>query len=385
MDMLFEKTVKFIRELYSTDEIIPLHQPVFIGNEKEYLNQCIDTGYVSSVGEFVTRFEKELAHYCGSRFAVATSNGTSALHIALKLAGVGEDDEVITQPLTFIATINAISYCGARPVFLDVDRNTLGLSPDNVRNFLDSGCTKKENGVIINKSSGKRIAACLPMHTFGHPVRIDKLSEICGKYGIPLVEDSAESIGSYFRDQHTGTFGKLGVLSFNGNKIITAGGGGAILTDDETLAIRAKHLTTQAKIQHPWAFIHDEIGYNYRMPNVNAALCLAQLETIEIFIEAKRKLAGLYSSFFGVPPFEFISEPPETRSNYWLNSVLLGNEAQRDEFLNYTNSRGIKTRPAWTLVTRLDMYKNCYSDDLKNAGYIADRLVNLPSSYSTTY
>ncbi len=385
MDTLFKKTVEFIRELYSTEDVIPLHQPVFIGNEKKYLNQCIDTGYVSSVGEFVTRFEMELARYCGSRFTVATSNGTSALHVALTLAGVGKEDEVITQPLTFIATINAITYCNASPVFLDIDRNTLGLSPDSVLAFLESDCTKTGNGMIMNRHSGKRIAACLPMHTFGHPVRIDKLKEICDAFGIPLVEDAAESIGSRFRQKHTGTFGILGAISFNGNKTITAGGGGAILTDDETLAIRAKHLTTQAKIQHPWAFIHDEIGYNYRMPNINAALCLAQLEQAAIFVEAKRRLADLYLNFFRDTPFEFFSEPSETRSNYWLNSILLDNKNQRDQFLEFTNSCGIKTRPAWTLINHLDMYNKCFTGDLQIAENIADRLVNLPSSYSANF
>ena len=305
VDILFKNTVKFIRDIFDTNDLIPLHQPSFIGNEKLYLEQCIDTGYVSSVGEFVNRFEKEIAEYCGAGYAVATANGTSALHIALMLAGVRPGDEVITQPLTFIATVNAISYCRAHPVFVDVDADTLGLSPVKVLEFMESQCIRNSDGHYYNRKSGRRIAACLPMHTFGHPVKIDRLSEICRKFNLQLIEDAAESIGSLFKGKHTGTFGIIGTLSFNGNKIITAGGGGAIITNDEALAKKAKHLTTQAKIPHSWAFEHDEIGYNYRMPNINAALCLAQLENIDTFLEKKRKLAGLYENFFKDDSFYF--------------------------------------------------------------------------------
>ena len=297
MDIFFKKTVDFIRDLYATQDPIPLHQPSFIGNEKLYLKRCIDTGYVSSIGEFVSLFENKIADFCGTRYAVATTNGTSALHTALILAGVKEGDEVITQPLTFIATVNAISYCGAKPVFVDIDMDTLGLSPVKVYEFLESNCVKKRDGIFYNRQSGRRVAACLPMHTFGHPVKIDQLSEICREFGINLVEDAAESLGSYFKGQHTGSFGVFGTLSFNGNKIITAGGGGVILTNNEALAKKAKHITTQAKVPHPWSFEHDEVGYNYRMPNINAAVCLAQLEKLGIFLSAKRKLAACTNSF----------------------------------------------------------------------------------------
>lgn len=384
MDILFKKTVQFIRDLYATNNPIPLHQPSFIGNEKKYLEQCIDTGYVSSIGGYVSQLETELAGFCGTKYAVATSNGTSALHIALMLAGVKQGDEVITQPLTFIATVNAISYCGAVPVFIDIDPDTLGLSPSGVNSFLEIQCVKKNDGYYYNKLSGRRIAACLPMHTFGHPVRIDSLIEVCDKFEIPLIEDAAESMGSYFKKRHTGSFGILGVLSFNGNKIVTAGGG-AILTDNETLAKRAKHLTTQAKLSHPWAFEHDEIGYNYRMPNINAALCLAQLESINIFLKAKRKLARLYEEFYKKTSWQFIKEPSNSLSNYWLNAILLDNSIQRDEFLKYTNNSGIRTRPAWKLINQSELYKHCLTLELHNSIYIAERLVNLPSSYSESY
>jgi perosamine synthetase len=385
VDILFKNIIEFIWDLYATKDPIPLHQPSFIGNEKLYLSQCIDTGYVSSVGEFVNRFEEEIAAYCGTRYAVATANGTSALHIALLLAGVKPGDEVLTQALTFIATVNAITYCGAHPVFVDIDTDTLGLSPEKVHEFLESNSVLKADGHHYNLKSGRRIAACLPMHTFGHPVKIDKLAEICFEFNIPLVEDAAESLGSFYKGTHTGSFGMSGTLSFNGNKIITAGGGGAILTNDETLAMKAKHITTQAKISHPWSFEHDEVGYNYRMPNINAALCLAQLERINLFLESKRKLARLYEGFFKNTPYKFIKEPDGAMSNYWLNSILLNDLRQRDEFLKYTNDFGIMTRPTWRPINQLDMYKNCQAMSLENSINISERLVNLPSSYSKTY
>lgn len=385
MDTFFKETVKFIRDLFATNDPIPLHQPSFIGNEKQYLEQCIDTGYVSSVGEFVNRFEKEIADYCGTKYAVAAVNGTSALHVALLLAGVKPDEEVITQPFTFIATVNAITYCAAYPVFIDIDSDTLGLSPEKVKSFLELQCIRKINGHYYNKQSGRRIAACLPMHTFGHPVKIDKLAEVCTEYEIPLVEDAAESLGSYYKEKHTGAFGISGVLSFNGNKIITAGGGGAIITNNETLAKEAKHLTTQAKISHPWSFEHDEVGYNYRMPNINASLCLAQLENIGIYIETKRKLAGLYDRYFKNTPYKFINEPEGAVSNYWLNAILFDNPGQRDEFLGYTNSCKIMTRPAWRLINQLEIYRHYQSMNMENSEYFAERIVNLPSSYSKTY
>jgi len=373
------KIVDFIREAFKTIEFIPLHEPQFIGNEKKYLNDCIDSTFVSSVGKYVDRFEAEFARSVGAKYAVATVNGTAALHISLVLAEVEQDDEVITQPLTFIATANAISYCGAKPVFVDVDLDTMGLSPKSLEAFLQTNCEIKADK-CINKTTGKTIKACVPMHTFGHPCRIDEIKEVCDEWHIVLVEDAAESLGSYYKEKHTGTFGKLGAFSFNGNKIITSGGGGVIVTDDEALAKRAKHITTTAKIPHKWEYVHDEIGFNYRLPNLNAALLCAQLEQLEGFLENKRELALTYKQFFTVQNIRFVEEPKHSRSNYWLNAVLLDDIKQRDEFLEYTNSNGVMTRPIWALMNKLEMFKNCQHDELKNALFLEERIVNIPSS-----
>jgi len=377
----FEKIVRFIRDLYNKDvnTIISLHEPRFIGNEKRYVMDCIDSTFVSSVGKYVDRFEIELAKFVGAGYAVATVNGTSALHIALKLANVTFGDEVITQPLTFVATCNAISYCGASHIFVDVDLETLGMSPQSLREFLEKHCIVKD-GYCINKTTGKVIKACIPMHTFGHPCKIDQIRQICDEFHITLVEDAAESLGSYYKNKHTGTFGKLGIFSFNGNKIITSGGGGVIVTDDEILAKRAKHLTTTAKIDHPWEYVHDEVGYNYRMPNINAALLVAQLEQIEKFLSAKRKMATIYKEFFSELGIEFIEEPKDAKSNYWLFAIKLKDKEERDKFLEFTNNHGIKTRPVWKLMSELEMYKNCQKTDLKNAKSLEERIVNIPSS-----
>jgi aminotransferase in exopolysaccharide biosynthesis len=378
----FNSILSFIRSVFGeTDHFIPLHAPVFFGNEKKYLEECIDSTFVSSVGKFVDDFEVEIARYTGAKKAVACVNGTCALHLALKLAGVKQGNEVITQPLTFIATANAITYCAADPIFLDVDLDTMGLSPKALQHFLENWTrldTKTNN--CVNKSTNKTISACLPMHTFGHPCKIDEIIDICTKFNITVVEDAAESLGSLYKGQHTGTFGKIGVLSFNGNKIITTGGGGMLLFHDEDLAKRAKHLTTQAKLSHPWEFIHDEIGYNYRMPNINAAIGLAQLEQIEDFIKSKRKLAEEYSIFFEKLNIPFCKEPLYARSNYWLNCILLKDKNERDVFLKITNENGIMTRPAWRLMDELPMYRNCQKDNLENAIELADRLTNIPSS-----
>jgi len=382
----FQQIVNKIREIYNEPEaFIPLHAPVFIGNEKKYLEECIDTTFVSSVGKFVDQFEFEMARYTGSAKAVACVNGTNALHIALKLVGVEEDTEVITQPLTFIATANSISYCGAKPVFLDVDMDTMGLSPTSLKNWLDKSTIKQINKSTnqyetFNRKTGKRISACVPMHTFGHPCRIDEVVEICKKYNIPLVEDAAESLGSYYKGQHTGTFGKIGVLSFNGNKTITTGGGGMLLFSDMELANKAKHLTTQAKVPHAWEFVHDEIGYNYRMPNINAALGLAQLETLDKFIVAQRKLAQQYSEFFDSKEISFFREPEQAKSNYWLNVLILKDRKERNDFLEFSNQKAVMTRPVWELMNRLPMFQTCQKGDLSNAEWLADRLVNIPSS-----
>ena len=375
---MFDDVINFIQETYKTKGIIPLHEPRFLGNEKKYLNECIDSTFVSSVGKFVDKFEEDIANYIGVKYAVATSNGTSALHIALLISGVESDDEVITQPLTFVATCNAISYCGAQPVFVDVDKDTMGLSPTALGFFLENNTTVK-NQQCINNKTGKVIKACVPMHTFGHPCRIDEIKEICNKHHVFLIEDAAESVGSTYKGRHTGAFGQVGVMSFNGNKIITAGGGGCIVTSDKALAKKAKYLTTTAKVPHKWNFNHDMVGYNYRMPNLNAALLVAQLENLDNFISSKRKLANVYEAFFNSTNYVFVKEPMDSKSNYWLNSILLKNKQQRDEFLDETNSSGIMTRPIWILMNKLIMFQNAQCGKLTNAEWLEERVVNIPS------
>ncbi|MCK9220802.1 MAG: LegC family aminotransferase [Bacteroidales bacterium] len=399
--------IDFIRSTFQEPtKFIPLHDPRFIGNEVKYMQECIESNFVSSVGEFVGRFEKMCTEYTGAQYAVAAMNGTSALHIALQLSGVQRDDEVITQALTFIATANAISYTGAYPVFLDVDKETMGLSPSAVEAWLAENVEMREmptansqqltansqqptansqrpmaNGQQpFNKHTHRRISACVPMHTFGHPVKTDKLLEVLNHYNIPLIEDAAESIGSYYKGKHTGNFGKFGILSFNGNKIITTGGGGMILTDDEGLAKLAKHITTQAKVPHPWEYRHDMTGYNYRLTNIAAALGCAQMEKLDYLLQLKRDLADKYKEFFKDTEFKFFTEPENCKSNYWLNAIITKDRAQRDEILEFTNSRGVMTRPIWELMTRLPMFANCQTDSLENSKWLADRVVNLPSS-----
>lgn len=378
--MEFKKITDFIHDLYHQSDFVPLATPLFIGNEKKYLDDCIDTTFVSSVGAYVDRFEKDIAKYTGSKHAVVTASGTTALHMALMLSGVKRDDEVLTQALTFVATCNALSYIGAYPVFIDVDRDTMGLSPKAVREW----CTKYgeiKNGELFNKHTGRRVHACVPMHTFGHPVHLDELVEVCQEFHLILVEDAAEGIGSLYKGRHTGTFGLIGALSFNGNKTITTGGGGMILFKDEDLAKLGKHLTTQAKVPHRWEFKHDHIGYNYRMPNINAALGCAQLEHIEQFIASKRATAKSYEEFFkDFPDIEFFVDTPDTRSNYWLNAIILKSHDAQLEFLEYSNDHGVMTRPVWELMNRLPMFNGCEHDDLKNTIFFADRVVNIPSS-----
>jgi len=382
----FDKIIHFIREIYKEPkDFIPLHAPVFRGNEKKYINDCIDSTFVSSVGKYVDRFEEMVADYTGAKRAIVTVNGTNALHLTLLTVGVKQNTEVITQPLTFIATANAISYAGAKPVFIDVDKDTLGLSPEKLEYWLKNN-TKidKATSKPINTLTNRLITACVPMHTFGHPCRIDEIVDLCNEYNIPLVEDAAESLGSTYKGKHTGTFGKLGILSFNGNKTLTTGGGGMILTNDEALGNHIKHLTTQAKVTHPWEFIHDEVGYNYRMPNINAALGVAQMERIEEIIENKRQTAQKYRSFFEkFADIQFVEEPTQAKSNFWLNAILLSNRKERDEFLKYTNENGIMTRPAWTLMNKLKMFKDCITGDVENAMWLEDRVVNIPSSAIT--
>lgn len=380
---MYEDIVDFIRKHYKANEgeTVMLHAPTFAGNEKKYLNECIDTTFVSSVGPFVDRFEREIAEFTGAAKAVVCVSGTNALHMAMMLVGVKRDDEVLTQALTFIATCNAISYIGAHPVFIDVDLDTMGLSPFALERWLQENAEMR-HGECFNKTTGRRIKACVPMHTFGHPARLDEIVEICRKWNIELVEDAAESIGSYYKGKHTGTFGRVGAISFNGNKTITTGGGGMLLFQDEELGKYAKHITTQAKVPHRWAFVHDHIGYNYRMPNINAALGCAQLEQIDRFLESKRATAQAYIDFFKDEPhgIRFMKEPEETRSNYWLNAILLPDKEAQQAFLEYTNDHGVMTRPIWELMNRLVMFDKAQTDGLKNTIYLADRIVNIPSS-----
>ncbi len=376
---MFENVINFIQKTYKTKKFIPLHEPKFVGNEKKYLDQCIDTTYVSSVGKFVDQFEKKIAKFTGSKYAIATCNGTSALHISLILANVDQNSEVITQPLNFVASSNAINYCGAKPIFIDVDKDTMGLSPSALKDFLYKKTTIINNQCINNKT-GKVIKACIPMHSYGHPCRIDEIKQLCKKYNLFLVEDAAESVGSLYKGKQTGTFGKTGVLSFNGNKIITAGGGGCILTNETILAKKAKHLTTTAKLPHKWDFKHDMVGYNYRMPNLNAALLVAQLENLQKFIKNKNDIAKKYEKFFQNTNYTFFKEPKNCKSNYWLNSIILKNRKQRDNFLKKTNYNGVMTRPIWTLINRLPMFKHSQCENLKNSKWLSDRVVNIPSS-----
>lgn len=376
---MFDRLVSFVREQYATNEFIPLHAPVFRGREREFVLDTIESTFVSSVGAYVDRFERDAAAFCGSPRAVAMVNGTAALHIALKLAGVEVDDLVVTQSLTFVATCNAIAYCGAEPLFIDVDRRTLGLSPSALEAWLDSHAMIDDQGHCRTREGHRRIRVCLPMHTFGHPVDLDALVDVCARWRLILVEDAAESLGSTYKGRHTGTFGLLGVLSFNGNKIMTTGGGGMLLAD-EAIGKRAKHLTTTAKIPHPYEFYHDEVGYNYRLPNLNAALGCAQLEQLPVFIESKRALAARYIAFFEGTEFQVIVEPEGCRSNYWLNGVICESPTQRDALLKATNETGVMTRPIWALMNRLPMYANAPRGPLDNAEWLEARVVNLPSS-----
>ena len=380
LNMDCHKINSFIKELYGTDGFVPLSVPKFVGNEKKYLEECIDTTFVSSVGKFVDCFEEMVAEYTGAKKAVVCVSGTNALHMAMLLVGVERDDEVLTQALTFIATCNAISYIGAHPVFIDVDKDTMGLSPKAVKVWLESHAEVKE-GACYNKTTGRRIKACVPMHTFGHPVHLDELMEVCKEWHIELVEDAAESLGSFYKGKHTGTFGKVGAISFNGNKTITTGGGGMLLFMDEKLGEFAKHLTTQAKVPHRWEFVHDHIGYNYRMPNINAALGCAQMEHLEEFVLNKRETAEKYAEFFkNMADVEFFTEPADCRSNYWLNTVILKDKQAQLEFLQQTNDNGVMTRPIWELMNRLPMFEHCQNDGLENSIWLADRVVNIPSS-----
>lgn len=398
---MYKEVIEFIKSLYPNKNPVPLHEPVFLGNEKKYIDDCIDSSYVSYIGKYVTKFEEITANYTGSKHAVAVVNGTAALQIALQVAGVKPGDEVITQPLTFVATANAISHCGAKPIFIDADIDTMGLSPVKLNDWLQKN-TKYDNNLkkTINQSTNQPISAIVPMHTFGFTCRIDQIVEIADKYNIPIIEDSAESLGSWYspheinesrfegskkeiisRGKHTGTFGLAGILSYNGNKTITTGGGGMLITDNEEFAKKAKHITTTAKVPHKWEYIHDEVGYNYRMTNVTAAIGVAQMESIDMILNNKRETALLYSSFLKKIGFDFINELDNSNANYWLNCIKLANRNERDKFLEETNSNGVMTRPIWRLMNKLEMYKNCQAGNLDNAQFLEDRIVNIPSGY----
>ena len=377
-----DQIVARVRDVVGKPGDVLLHVPLFAGNESQYVQQCIDTGWVSSAGAFVTQFEQKLCAFTGSRYAVACVNGTAALHMALMLAGVEPDTEVLMPSLTFVATANAVSYCGATPHFCDIESRTLGIDSYRLEEHL-SQIVKVREGVPFNTHTGRRLAAIVPMHTFGHPVNMDALMEVATRWNIPIVEDAAESLGSFYHDRHTGTFGKLNVLSFNGNKTITTGAGGAILTDDAGLAARAKHLTTTAKESHAFEYVHDAIGYNYRLPNINAAMGVAQLENLPEIIRRKRRLALRYIEMMrDVPGVKVFTEPNDCRSNYWLNTLILaeGDMAIRNELLTALNSAGLQSRPIWRPMHQLAMFKSSPAMSLHVTENIASRTVNVPSS-----
>ncbi|MEX0287222.1 MAG: LegC family aminotransferase [Paracoccaceae bacterium] len=376
---MFDDLIQFVRDWYGTSDFVPLHAPYFGGTERAYVNDCIDSTFVSSVGAFVDRFEADMAAYTGCERAVVVVNGTSALHMSMKLAGVERGDCVITQALTFVATCNAISYCGAYPILLDVDRDRMGLSPVALENWLKTHADRDDDGTCRRRSDGAAIRACVPMHTFGHPADIEGLVRVCDAWGITLIEDAAESLGSTVEGRHTGTFGQFGAQSFNGNKILTTGGGGMILTDAAN-GTRAKHLTTTAKTPHAFEYVHDEVGYNLRMPNINAALGCAQLEQLEAFIATKRALADAYQAHLKDSDLTFVTEPDGCRSNYWLNAVICPDRDTRDDLLRVSNDAGMMTRPIWALMSRLPMFEGAERDDLENSEWLEARVVNLPSS-----
>jgi aminotransferase in exopolysaccharide biosynthesis len=379
---MFAETVEFIRSLYPNQDPVPLHAPVFIGKEKEYLIDCVNSTFVSYIGSYVTKFEMLTAEYTRSKYAVAVVNGTAALQVALQIAGVKSGDEVITQPLTFVATANAISHCGAEPVFIDVDLDTMGMSPEKLEAWLKYNLKiDSKTGKICNRTTNRSVSAIVPMHTFGFPCRIEQIIEIANQYNIPVIEDSTESLGSYCNGKHTGTFGLAGVLSYNGNKTITTGGGGMIITDDTDFAKKAKHITTTGKLPHKWEYIHDIIAYNYRLTNVNAALGVAQMEYLENIIANKRETARLYRNFFLNSEIIFFNEPKDSKANYWLNTILLKNRNERDAFLDFTHANSIITRPAWHLMNNLEMYKKCETGELPNSQILYDKIVTIPSGF----
>lgn len=371
--------IKFIRDIYKTDRIIQLHEPTFNGNEKAYVDEAIESTFVSSVGKFVDEFENKLETYTGSPKGVATVNGTAALHAAMYIVGVKSRDYVITQALNFVATCNVLHHMGAEPIFIDVSKKSLGLCPYALEAFLDENAVLREDGCYL-KQNLRKISAVVPMHTFGHPAELDELVGVCEKWNIPLIEDAAESLGSFYKGRHTGTIGQMGVLSFNGNKIITTGGGGMVLCSSLMQGKKTKHVTTTAKVQHPYEFFHDEPGFNYRLPNLNAALGCAQMEALEHYVSQKRSLAKLYQGFFEGSEYRFIVEPDYAKSNYWLNAIICPDTNSRDVLLENTIKAGVMTRPIWQLMNRLPMFKDAIRGDLKVSEWVEKHLVNLPSS-----
>jgi perosamine synthetase len=375
-----QELTQFIKSLYPGLDPVPLHVPVFAGNEKAYMQDCIDTTFVSYVGKYVTQFEEITARYTGAKHAVAFVNGTTALQIALQVAGVKRGDEVITQSLTFVATANAIAHAGAEPVFVDVDVDTMGMSPSALSKWLKANVVMdNESKRALNRTTHRYISGIVPMHTFGNPCRIDEIVAVADRYNIPVIEDSAESLGSTYKKQHTGTFGLMGILSYNGNKTITTGGGGMIISNDDELAAKARHLSTTAKVAHRWEFSHDEIGYNYRLNNVSAAIGVAQMEKLETYLENKRKTAMEYFKYCQENGIDFVIGLDESKVNNWLVAIILQDKGMRDEFLSYTNNNGVMTRPLWKLMNKLEMFKHCQHDGLQNSIWLEDRVVNLPS------
>ncbi|MEX2987737.1 LegC family aminotransferase [Serratia fonticola] len=374
------KLITFIKDKYATQEFIPLHVPSFTAKEKEYVSSTIDSTFVSSVGKFVDLFEKKIESYTKTPKAVATVNGTAALHTALYMAGVRHGDLVITQALTFVATCNALYHMGAKPIFVDISRDSLGLCPIALEGYLEDNAYLDMDGVCKKKGTNESIKAVVPMHTFGHPVDLDEILRICSVWNLTLVEDAAESLGSFYKGIHTGTIGEFGALSFNGNKIITTGGGGMVLCGSESIGAHTKHVTTTAKIPHPYEFYHDEPGFNFRLPNINAALGCAQMESLDTFLIQKRNLANDYESFFSGSDYIFVKEPSYAKSNYWLNAVICPSVEARESMLQETNNAKVMTRPVWKLMHRLPMFQNCYRDHLNNSEWIEAHLVNLPST-----
>ena len=377
--MRSDDLINFIRDIYRKKDVIALHEPAFTGKEKDYINEVIDSTFVSSVGRFVNDFEAQVKIYTGAKKTVSTMNGTAALHASLYAIGVGINDLVITQSLTFVATCNTIAHLGAEPILLDISKKSLGLCPKALENFLKHNADV-DNNICVHRKTGKKIKAVVPMHTFGHPVELDEIVALCSNWKLQLIEDAAESLGSFYKKQHTGTFGIYGAVSFNGNKIITTGGGGMVLCQDKDLGENLKHLTTTAKVPHPYEFVHDKIGFNFRMTNLNAALGCAQMQKLDLYLSQKRKLAKKYQSFFSGSDYKFVDEPSYAKSNYWLNSIICPTKKSRDELIKQTNIGGIMTRPIWRPMHQLPAFKSCLRGDLSLTEKLGPRIVNLPSS-----